>query len=275
MGSDPRRVRAARTAGGPVHVPAQRGKDSKGNLYTGETINGRRIQKFMQVECNDGHGKGRARATATDARRSGRRRRPGVTRCRSAAPRRRTALAPGVRCERQMPTWHGLRISTLLSSRHAPALRAALARAHEFKLDALINAFVRIDGNEAHSSCARRFTSSSQVAVPGQGRRDRCRECRRRRSSVRSPRSQQDIVIFEDGARAGRRREPNPALAAVGQARSRATTRRFATSPPVDARHRASIVDQGYVDAHLTYPLRFPTRCSSVRTTPRPSSATT
>ena len=33
-------------------------KDSKGNLYTGETINGRRIQKFVQVECNNGKGKG-------------------------------------------------------------------------------------------------------------------------------------------------------------------------------------------------------------------------
>jgi hypothetical protein len=31
--------------------------DSKGNLYTGETINGRRIQKFVRVDCdNDHHG---------------------------------------------------------------------------------------------------------------------------------------------------------------------------------------------------------------------------
>jgi hypothetical protein len=29
-------------------------KDSKGNLYTGETINGRRIQKFVPVKCGDG-----------------------------------------------------------------------------------------------------------------------------------------------------------------------------------------------------------------------------
>jgi NHL repeat len=32
--------------------------DSKGNLYTGETINGRRIQKFAHVECNAGNGVG-------------------------------------------------------------------------------------------------------------------------------------------------------------------------------------------------------------------------
>ena len=32
--------------------------DSKGNVYTGETINGRRIQKFIHVECNNGNGQG-------------------------------------------------------------------------------------------------------------------------------------------------------------------------------------------------------------------------
>ena len=32
--------------------------DSKGNVYTGETINGRRVQKFTQVECNEGKGRG-------------------------------------------------------------------------------------------------------------------------------------------------------------------------------------------------------------------------
>ena len=32
--------------------------DSKGNLYTGETINGRRVQKFRHVECNKGEGGG-------------------------------------------------------------------------------------------------------------------------------------------------------------------------------------------------------------------------
>jgi hypothetical protein len=32
--------------------------DSKGNVYTGETINGRRIQKFVHVQCNNGNGRG-------------------------------------------------------------------------------------------------------------------------------------------------------------------------------------------------------------------------
>jgi hypothetical protein len=32
--------------------------DSKGNMYTGETINGRRVQKFKRVQCNNGNGVG-------------------------------------------------------------------------------------------------------------------------------------------------------------------------------------------------------------------------
>ena len=33
-------------------------KDSKGNLYAGETVNGRRVQKFVHTECNNGNGRG-------------------------------------------------------------------------------------------------------------------------------------------------------------------------------------------------------------------------
>jgi hypothetical protein len=33
-------------------------KDSNGNLYTGETINGRRVQKFVRSNCNNGNGQG-------------------------------------------------------------------------------------------------------------------------------------------------------------------------------------------------------------------------
>jgi len=40
--------------------------DSKGNVYTGETINGRRIQKFTHVECNNGNGKGNGKGNCDD-----------------------------------------------------------------------------------------------------------------------------------------------------------------------------------------------------------------
>jgi hypothetical protein len=32
-------------------------QDSKGNVYTGETINGRRVQKFKRVDCDDDRGR--------------------------------------------------------------------------------------------------------------------------------------------------------------------------------------------------------------------------
>lgn len=40
--------------------------DSKGNVYTGETINGRRVQKFTHVECNNGNGKGNGNGNCDD-----------------------------------------------------------------------------------------------------------------------------------------------------------------------------------------------------------------
>ena len=65
-GHDPRRVRSAGAAGRPVHVPAH-SKDSKGNLYTGETINGRRVQKFVPSSATTTTARATATATATDA----------------------------------------------------------------------------------------------------------------------------------------------------------------------------------------------------------------
>ena len=63
-------------------------KDSKGNLYTGETINGRRMQKFMHVECDNGNGRATATETASDAAAGG-----------GCCGRRRTASARPSRVE--------------------------------------------------------------------------------------------------------------------------------------------------------------------------------
>ena len=40
-------------------------KDSKGNLYTGETINGRRVLKLKHIECNAGKGKGQGQGNCS------------------------------------------------------------------------------------------------------------------------------------------------------------------------------------------------------------------
>ena len=74
---DPREFGAAGAPGRPVHVPAHDRQDSNGNLYTGETINGRRVQKFVPVKCNNGDGKGNGNGNcsraAADARPAARR----------------------------------------------------------------------------------------------------------------------------------------------------------------------------------------------------------
>ena len=61
--------------------------DSKGNLYTGETINGRRVQKFVPVQCDERNWhRRRQTAIATDAR-SSRKRKPPAARLVSSATR--------------------------------------------------------------------------------------------------------------------------------------------------------------------------------------------
>jgi hypothetical protein len=40
--------------------------DSQGNVYTGETINGRRIQKFVRIQCNNGNGQGNGNGNCND-----------------------------------------------------------------------------------------------------------------------------------------------------------------------------------------------------------------
>ena len=45
----PRRVRRAGPQGGRLHLPPLHRHRLQGNLYTGETINGRRIQKFVPI----------------------------------------------------------------------------------------------------------------------------------------------------------------------------------------------------------------------------------
>jgi len=58
---NPRRLRAAGAHAGRVHIPAHDGIDSKGNLYVGETIGGRRVQK--SINCGADGDDGQAAAT--------------------------------------------------------------------------------------------------------------------------------------------------------------------------------------------------------------------
>jgi len=143
------------------------------------------------------------------------------------------------------------------------ALSTPLAAAHEFKLDALINTFVKIDGNEAHVvlrtplylfKFVRFPVRNVEIDVPGSGPAlERATEALAR-----------EIVLYADGR----------ALAPV-QSRSRLSlpSDKSFESYGDAVRHVAApvatdtqiYIDQGYVDTHLTYRIDSPNAVFSLR----------
>ena len=142
------------------------------------------------------------------------------------------------------------------------------ARGHEFKLDAIINAFVTMEPGEAHLVVRVPVYLFKSAKFPNNGT-----EIEIAQSGPALERAlaafQQDVVLFEDGRRltaskaSGRLSLPsdksfdsyNDALRHVAE--------------PVAPDTRI-YVDQGYVDAHLIYPLRSANPEMSIRTTAAP-----
>lgn len=143
------------------------------------------------------------------------------------------------------------------------ALCAPPALAHEFKLDALINSFVKIEGHEAHVVLraplylfkSMRFpVRDIEVNVPNAG-------AALERAGAALAR---DIVLYEDGR----------ALTPV-ESRSRLSLPSDKSFETYDeaVRHIASpvadgtqiVIDQGYVDTHLTYRIASPDAVFSLR----------
>jgi hypothetical protein len=148
------------------------------------------------------------------------------------------------------------------------AICGAPLHAHEFKLDAVINAFVTVEPGEAHLviraplylfQSAKFPVKDIEIDIP--------------QSAAALERSfaaiQQDIALFEDGRRL-------TATSASGRL-SLPSDRSFQTydealrhvEEPV-APDTQIYVDQGYVDAHLVYPLQAPNPELSMRTTAGP-----
>ena len=80
---------------------------------------------------------------------------------------------------------------------------------------------------------------------------------------------QQDIVLFENGRRWSRARERR-GFRCRRIARSRATSRRCATSRRRSNPAPSIYIDQGYVDAHIIYPIDSPNAVFAMRTTAGP-----
>ena len=148
------------------------------------------------------------------------------------------------------------------------AVCSPLARAHEFKLDAVINGFVTVEPGQAHVvvrvplylvPSAKFPVKNVEIDVPRSGA-----ALERALAAI-----QQDLVLFEDGRKL-------TASTATGRL-SLPSDRSFQTYDEA-LRHVAEpvlpdtqiYIDQGYVDAHLTYPLQAANPELALRTTAGP-----
>jgi hypothetical protein len=148
------------------------------------------------------------------------------------------------------------------------ALLAATARAHEYKLDAVMNAFVKIEADEAHLVIRAPLYLFKSAKFPVKNA-----EIDLANSAPAIERAlaglQHDVVVFEDG---------QPLKASKASARlSLPSDKSFETYEQA-VRHVAEpmapdtaiYIDQGYVDAHLRFPIGSPKSVFSVRTTAAP-----
>jgi hypothetical protein len=144
------------------------------------------------------------------------------------------------------------------------ALCASLARAHEFKLDAVVNAFVRIDRDEAHLVIRAPLYLFKAVRFPVKdGKVDVGNSAAALERALAG--LQQQVVLAEDGqplaARRATARLSLPSDRAF-DAYERATAHIAAPIEP----GTEIFVDQGYVDAHLVYPVTSPHAVFALRT---------
>lgn len=148
------------------------------------------------------------------------------------------------------------------------ALFAATARAHEYKLDAVMNAFVKIEPDEAHLAIRVPLYLFKSAKFPV-----RNAEIDIANSAPATQRTlaglQQDIVVFEDG---------RPLSLSKATARLSLPSDKSFEAYEEAVRHVAEpiapdtaiYIDQGYVDAHLTFPIRSPKSVFSIRTIAAP-----
>jgi len=145
---------------------------------------------------------------------------------------------------------------------------AQIVRAHEFKLDAVINAFVKIEPGEAQLVIRAPLYLFKQVRFPVTGA-----EIDVQNSAPAVERAlaalQQDIKLFEND-------RPLVASRATGRLslpsdRSFETYEQAASHVAAPLERGTSIyIDQGYVDARITYPIGSPASEFAVRTTAAP-----
>jgi hypothetical protein len=169
----------------------------------------------------------------------------------------------------------GIPSATLRRLRHAAALLLACtafcalpARAHEYKLDAVMTAFFKVEAKEAHLVIRAPLYVFKAVKFPVKGIEidaDNAGPAIERALAA----LQQDIAIFEDD-------RPLTATRARGRL-TLPSDRSFESYDQAQAHVARAlepgvgiVVDQGYVDAHLSYGIVSPDAVFSIRTTAAP-----
>ena len=143
--------------------------------------------------------------------------------------------------------------------------RVRIACAHEFKLDAVINAFVKIEPGEAQLVLRAPLYLFKSARFPVENIEidvDKSAPAVERALAA----IQRDVTLFEDG-------RPLAASQASGRL-SLPSDRSFENyeqavshvAEPVE-RDTSIVIDQGYVDARIVYPIRSPSSVFSIRTT--------
>jgi len=148
------------------------------------------------------------------------------------------------------------------------ALFASLARAHEFTMDAVINAFVRVDASEAHLVIRVPLFVLKQVRFPVKGAQidvAGADPALQRALGI----LQENVALFADGHRL----TAGSANGRLSLPSDRSFESYQQASAHVDAApdpDTAIYVDQGYVDARFVYQLPTPDPVLSIRTTLAP-----
>lgn len=145
---------------------------------------------------------------------------------------------------------------------------AQIARAHEFKLEAVMNAFVKVEPGEAQLVVRAPLYLFKQAKLPVAGAEidiDKSAPAIERAVAA----IQRDITLYENG-------QPLAASRAVGRLslpsdRSFESYERAAShvSEPLE-RGTGIYIDQGYLDARITYPIRSTSSIFAIRTTAGP-----
>jgi len=147
-------------------------------------------------------------------------------------------------------------------------LCAPLACAHEFKLDAVVNTFVKIEPTEAHLVVRAPLYLFKNVRFPVSAT-----EVDIRGSSAAMERAlgliQQDVVLTENGRTLTARSAAGRLSLPSDRSFERFEDAVAHVARPVEPDTHI-VIDQGYVDAHIVYPIASPDAVFALRTSVAP-----